>query len=175
MELIVYRPGLGYVSLGEGPISLTHGQTLLVGVTFDYICNTPISISFRLSVGTAIGEEDFEEVYHNDHSVDLPISTFKSQASAVIPLEIRKTPITYPLPPLLGLDPGTYDLKVEALGYTDVYDIGRGVLVVTEEPGLLSTIASMIPMVVMLMMMGMIMPMVSGLNESPAGSPEGGA
>lgn len=171
MELLVYRPGVGLISLGEGPITLSDGEILLVSVTFHYTCNEDSQAKLRLSIGR--GGEDFEWIYYNDTDVDLEAAPAGRSKSAVLSIEV-KTSITNVFPIGPRLEAGTYDLKAEIVGYPDTYDLGIGMLTVHVSPGIVDTISSMISMMVMLMIMGMIMPMMSGIGESSPSGSEGG-
>lgn len=163
MEILVFRPGIGYISLGEGPITLADGDILLVSVTFHYTCNEDSRAKLRLSV--EIGGESLSPAYWNDTDVDLEAAPSGSQKQAVLPILIKTTTaLGLPYPPEPTLEAGTYDLKAEIIGHPDLYDLGIGMIVVYKKPGLIDSIGSIINMIVPMMMLMMIMPLMSSMS-----------
>jgi hypothetical protein len=138
------------------PRTFNVGDTIRVSASFKYTVGVDTTVTvqagpyqYKLGVldriGSCFGSTD----------VSLP--------KAVTPTEKQFT-VDFKLVPKAdgGIDNGTYGLIVEIPG-TDLNAKQDGVLIVTGNPASTS-IWDMIPMLVMVMMLGMIMPMMSGMT-----------
>ncbi len=138
--------------------TFTVGDKVSVTVTFKYKSGVPTTVA--LSAGP---------YYTNvlgQHLVDACVATVGVPLDAATAPTIKTATVDFNLVPKAqgGIENGTYGLKVwiENTGAVAAQD---NVIVVAGNPGsFLDTFSAMMPMLLMVMMLGMMMPMMQGLG-----------
>lgn len=153
-QLLVYRPGVGIVQTGE-VVQLTQSDILQVTVSFSYRANKETTIH----LGGFIGDPA-DPAARGWQEVSLPASEdFVSKTSYVNVPTSAGGIIANATPP------GTYDLTVLVKESPDVYDMVPACITVIAKAGIMDTLMGIMPMIILMMVMGMIMPMMKGGEE----------
>lgn len=150
-NVVVFRPGVGLILIPAGePIELAGGDTLRVFVSFDY----RVGKAATCDVAAYIGSVGNPVAWGVERVSLFPASEY-TRGEAAVDIRIGGGG-------LFGGGPaaGLYNLGAYIKGY-DLYQEVPDCITIKESFGL----SSIIGMVVMVMMMGMIMPMMEGLEE----------
>jgi len=141
---MLVETSLADLAAGE-QVQLGPGDTLRVSCSFKYTVAQAITVTLWAALGIGLGRdiESFKEI-----SLEATLTSKTWEGDIDIPI------------PTSGKNNGAYWLQVEVKGY----DLGRnagqkieGAVVIS---GMGAGITDMLPMLIMVMMMGMVMPMM---------------
>ena len=139
------------------PKTFPVGSTIRVTVSFKY--TAPATITVKLKAGP------YYTNITGKHLVDSCVGSAEVSllTAALQPVDKTAT-VDFPLIPKAqgGIENGTYGLRVWIEG-TDAVADADNVLVVTGNP--VDMLSSILPLMIVMMMMGMIVPMMEGVEE----------
>ena len=144
--------------LALAPKTLSVGDTVRVTVSFKYAVG--VNITVRLLAGP------YSTNIFGKHMVDPCVGRADVSLTAVSTPTPQTADVDFILVPKAngGIDNGTYGLRVWIEGTNAVAEQDN-VIIVSGNPTAGFDISGMMPMVMMLMMLGMVMPMVQGMGE----------
>jgi len=154
-KAVVIGSSFGVLEANE-IVELTQGEALHVDVSFNYRSTKNITIHLDGFIGDPLdpAAKVTQEIDLPAASVFVPMTATVNIATSAGTWGIGETP------------PGTYNLLVRIYEKPDVYDQIPNCVTIIEKVGLLDTIMAMIPMFLLIMMMGMMMPMMTA-GEKP--------
>jgi len=150
-QLLVYRHGIGVVQSGN-VVQLTQGDLLQVTVSFSYRCHENAVIHLRGSIG-----DPSDPAAQGRQGVTLPASEDVIVKTSYVNIQTSTGGII-----ANATLPGTYDITVSVDESPSVSDTVSACVTVVKAAGMMDTIMSIMPFMLMIMVMGMIMPAMQG-------------
>ncbi len=142
------------------PLQIPAGSTLRVFFSFSYMVDEDSSVSFWASLYQyRAGLIDRISGAQTKSVITLPQSIEPTTYEGYIDIKLQPAGMI----PVGGISPGIYGLLLELRGYEDVKI--DDCIQVTEAPGIISGITEMMGPLIMIAMMGMMVPMMSGMAE----------
>ena len=141
---MLVETSLAALAAGE-QVQLGPGDTLRVSCNFKYTVAQAITVTLWASLGIGLGRdiESFKEV-----SLEATLTSKTWEGYIDIPI------------PTSGKNNGTYWLQAEIKGYDLGKNTGQKIEGAVVISGMGGGITDMLPMLIMVMMMGMVMPMM---------------